>query len=85
MERVVSGERGTGRASAVPGVRIAGKTGTSQNPHGEDHALFVAYAPADDPEIALAIVMENAGHGGAMAAPVAREIFTYYFFGLQDD
>lgn len=85
MEGVVSGERGTGRASAVPGIKIAGKTGTSQNPHGEDHALFVAYAPAEDPEIVLAIVMENAGHGGAMAAPVAREILTYYFFGLQND
>jgi penicillin-binding protein 2 len=85
MERVVSGERGTGRASAVPGIKIAGKTGTSQNPHGEDHALFVAFAPADEPEIVLTIVMENAGHGGAMAAPVAREIFTYYFYGLQND
>ena len=85
MERVVSGERGTGRASAVPGVKIAGKTGTSQNPHGEDHALFVAFAPVDEPEIVLTIVMENAGHGGAMAAPVAREIFTYYFYGLQND
>ena len=85
MERVVSGERGTGRASAVPGVKLAGKTGTSQNPHGEDHALFVAFAPVDEPEIVLAIVMENAGHGGAMAAPVAREILTYYFYGLQND
>jgi penicillin-binding protein 2 len=85
MARVVSGERGTGRASAVPGVSIAGKTGTSQNPHGEDHALFIAYAPADDPEIAMVIVMENAGHGGAMAAPVARQILTYYFYGRQND
>ncbi len=85
MERVVSGEHGTGRASAVPGLKIAGKTGTSQNPHGEDHALFVAYAPADDPVIVAAIVMENAGHGGAMAAPLARQIFTYYFYGRQGD
>jgi penicillin-binding protein 2 len=85
MGSVVSGERGTGRASAVPGVEIAGKTGTSQNPHGEDHALFVAFAPFDEPEIVLAIVMENAGHGGAMAAPVAREIYTYYFYGRQGD
>lgn len=79
MEGVVNGERGTGRAAALPSVDIAGKTGTSQNPHGEDHALFVAYAPANDPEIALAIIMENAGHGGAMAAPVARSIMEYYF------
>ncbi|HSG27725.1 MAG TPA: penicillin-binding protein 2 [Candidatus Krumholzibacterium sp.] len=78
MVAVVSGEGGTGRASAVHGVRIAGKTGTAQNP-GMDHALFVAYAPASDPEIAIAIVMENAGHGGAMAAPMARRIFSAYF------
>ena len=85
MERVVSGERGTGRASAVPSVKSAGKTGTSQNPHGEDHALFVAYAPANEPELVVSVVMENAGHGGAMAAPVAREILTYYFYGRQND
>ncbi|HER43139.1 MAG TPA: hypothetical protein ENO08_01620, partial [Candidatus Eisenbacteria bacterium] len=46
---------------------------------GRDHALFVAYAPAKDPEIALAIVMEHAGHGGAMAAPLARKILSAYF------
>jgi penicillin-binding protein 2 len=84
MEGVVAGERGTGRAGAIPGVKVAGKTGTSQNPHGEDHALFVAYAPADDPEIALTVVMENAGHGGAMAAPVARSILMYYFYGTSE-
>lgn len=81
MKGVVSGERGTGRAAAIPGIDVAGKTGTSQNPHGEDHALFVAYAPVEDPEIAITIVMENAGHGGAMAAPVARSILMYYFYG----
>jgi penicillin-binding protein 2 len=81
MEGVVSAERGTGRASAIPGIRVAGKTGTSQNPHGEDHALFVAYAPVDEPEVALTVIMENAGHGGAMAAPVARSILMYYFYG----
>ena len=61
----------TGRAAQVQGVRVAGKTGTAENPHGEDHALFVAYAPADDPWIALAYVIENGGHGGAEAAPRA--------------
>ncbi len=80
MEDVVSGDTGTGRAAGLPGLRIAGKTGTVQNPHGEDHALFVAFAPVDDPEVVLAIVMENAGHGGAMAAPVARKILSAYFF-----
>jgi penicillin-binding protein 2 len=79
MRDVVGGETGTGRAAAVRGVAVAGKTGTAQNPHGEDHALFVAYAPADDPVIALSIVLEHAGHGGAMAAPLARRILTEYF------
>jgi penicillin-binding protein 2 len=79
MRAVVAGETGTGRAAAIPGTAICGKTGTAQNPHGEDHAMFVAYAPAGDPEIALAIVLEHAGHGGAMAAPMARKIFSAYF------
>lgn len=78
MEAVVQGEHGTGRAARVPGLRVAGKTGTSENPHGEDHALFTAYAPADRPTIVLAIVMENAGHGGAMAAPIAGRILARY-------
>jgi penicillin-binding protein 2 len=79
MRGVVANERGTGRAGAVAGVAIAGKTGTAQNPHGEDHALFVAYAPADDPAICIAIVMENAGHGGSMAAPIAKQVLSAFF------
>lgn len=64
-------ESGTGTAARVPGFAVAGKTGTAQNPHGEDHALFVGYAPADDPRIAFAFVIENSGHGGSIAAPRA--------------
>jgi penicillin-binding protein 2 len=79
MEGVVSDKNGTGRASSLPQVEIAGKTGTTQNPHGEDHAMFIAYAPADDPTVVVTIIMENAGHGGAMAAPLAREIFSVCF------
>ncbi len=79
MRGVVEDERGTGRAAALPGIAVAGKTGTAQNPHGNDHALFVAYAPADDPTICIAIVMENAGHGGSMAAPVARQVLSAFF------
>jgi penicillin-binding protein 2 len=85
MEGVVSDEDGTGRASALMNVSIAGKTGTSQNPHGEDHALFVAYAPANNPTVALTIVMENAGHGGAMAAPLAREILAACFPAVAEE
>ncbi len=72
LERVVTS--GTGTAARVPGVRVAGKTGTAQNPHGNDHALFVCYAPVDDPRIALAFVIENSGHGGSVAAPKAGSV-----------
>lgn len=68
----------TGMAK-VEGVRIAGKTGTAQNPHGEDHALFICYAPADAPEIAIAVLLENAGHGGSEAAPVAQKVLNAFF------
>ncbi|MEK7330722.1 MAG: penicillin-binding transpeptidase domain-containing protein, partial [Candidatus Eisenbacteria bacterium] len=58
---------------------VAGKTGTAQNPHGEDHALFVCYAPADHPTIALAFVVENSGHGGTVAAPLAGQTLRRLF------
>lgn len=77
LELVVSA--GTGTAAKVPGVRVAGKTGTAQNPHGEDHALFVCYAPADQPEIAMAFVIENSGHGGSVAAPIAGHVLRSLF------
>jgi cell division protein FtsI/penicillin-binding protein 2 len=79
MMSVVHGEDGTGRASRIKDIKSAGKTGTSQNPHGEDHAWFIGYAPASEPEIAIAIVVENSGHGGAVAAPVARDFYARYF------
>jgi len=69
MEDVV--ETGTAQAVKIPGIPVAGKTGTAQNPHGRDHAVFVCYAPADRPTIALAIVAENSGHGGSVCAPIA--------------
>jgi len=84
------------RAAAGAPYTIAGKTGTAQVvaiKQGEkyvesrvaerhrDHALFIAYAPADDPKIALAILVENGGHGGSTAAPIARALFDYYLLG----
>jgi len=75
LELVVEG--GTAHAAHVPGIRVAGKTGTAQNPHGKDHALFACYAPADDPQIALAFVIENSGHGGSIAAPKAGEVLSH--------
>ncbi len=73
--------RGTGRAAALADVPVAGKTGTAQNPHGEDHAWFMCFAPANDPEVALAVILENAGHGGSEAAPLAQRWLRLYFDG----
>ncbi len=74
-------ERGTGTLAQVPGVTIAGKTGTAQNPHGKDHAWFIAFAPMEHPTIAMAVLVENAGFGGAISAPIARELIRYYVKG----
>jgi penicillin-binding protein 2 len=77
-------ERGTGKAAAVDSVTVAGKTGTAQNPHGEDHAWFMCFAPLENPEVAVAVIMENAGSGSSEAAPVAgRWLDTY--FGQSED
>ena len=73
MEDVVTS--GTGKGAAVQGVRVAGKTGSAQNPGGNPHAWFTGFAPADDPRLVVAVVLENAGSGGSMAAPLARQMF----------
>lgn len=65
---------GTGTAAAIPGVQAAGKTGSAQNPHGQVHAWFIGFAPAQKPTVAVAVIVENAGAGGREAAPIAREI-----------
>jgi penicillin-binding protein 2 len=73
-------ERGTGGRAAVPGVPVGGKTGSAQNPQGEKtHAVFVGCAPVDNPSIAIAVVVENAGHGGSIAAPIAGDVLRYFF------
>jgi peptidoglycan glycosyltransferase len=84
LEAVVMHPRGTGKAAAVRGIRIAGKTGTAQNPHGEDHALFAGFAPVDAPRIAFAVVVENAGHGGETAAPLAAHLIEAALVGRAD-
>lgn len=76
MRRVVS--EGTGRGAAISGIPVAGKTGTAENPSGAAHAWFACFAPADDPRIALAVVVEHGGGGGAIAAPIARELVRTY-------
>lgn len=77
MERVIS--RGTGYKARVPGVEVCGKTGTSENPHGDDHSVFFAFAPRENPEIAIAVYIENAGFGGDIAAPIAGLALEKYF------
>jgi peptidoglycan glycosyltransferase len=67
-------QRGTGTAAALPGVTVAGKTGTATNPHGPAHAWFVAFAPAEAPRVVVAVIVENAGYGAAVAAPIVREV-----------
>jgi penicillin-binding protein 2 len=76
MQAVV--DRGTARNSQIPGIVMCGKTGTVQNPHGEDHSVFVAYAPRDNPKIAVAVIVENSGEGAHWAAPIASFIVEKY-------
>ncbi len=71
-------DEGTGRFSRIEGIEMAGKTGTVQNPHGENHSVFIAFAPKDDPEIAISVVIENSGYGATWAAPVASLMIEKY-------
>ncbi len=79
MVAVVNDPGGTGGSAKVDSVTVAGKTGTAQNPHGDDHALFICFAPAESPEIAVAVLVENAGHGSTAAAPIAQKVLQAYF------
>jgi penicillin-binding protein 2 len=75
LERVVADPHGTGRAAAVAGVRVAGKTGTAETGGGQpDHAWFAGYVPADRPRVAFVVMLEHAGSGGKAAGPVARQL-----------
>jgi penicillin-binding protein 2 len=77
---VTGSEVGTAR-SAFAGfpLAVAGKTGTAENPGGEPHAWFAGYAPAEDPKLVVAVMLENGGEGSREAAPLAREVFGAYF------
>lgn len=67
-------DEGTGTGARIGGVQVAGKTGTAENPHGNPHAWFIGFAPADKPQIVVAVIAENAGSGGEVAAPIARQV-----------
>jgi len=69
---------GTGAFSVIPGIPMAGKTGTVQNPHGENHSVFIAFAPLDNPKIAISVIVENAGYGSLWAAPIASLMVEKY-------
>lgn len=96
MVHVVESERGTARRIKSPSYTIAGKTGTAQvfsvgqneeyderkiDKRKRDHALFIAFAPVEEPKIAVAVVVENGGHGGSAAAPIARRVMDRYLMG----
>ena len=76
MHRAVT--RGTAVQAYIPGIDICGKTGTSENVHGEDHSVFLAFAPKENPKIALAVYVENAGFGSTVAAPIASLLIEKY-------
>ncbi len=78
MRRVVNENGGTARMARLEDIIICGKTGTVQNPHGEDHSVFIAFAPMDKPKIAIAVFVENAGFGGTWAGPIASLMIEKY-------
>ena len=75
------GAGGTARQAHVEGIDICGKTGTAQNPHGKDNAVFICFAPRENPKIAIAAYIENAGFGGTWAAPIASLMIEKYLKG----
>ena len=79
MARVMT--NGTGKRYTVNDVELCGKTGTAQNSRGRDHSIFIGFAPKDDPKIAVAVVVENAGYGATWAVPIATLMIEYYLKG----
>ena len=75
------GSGGTASVAAVEGLDICGKTGTAQNPHGNDHSVFICFAPRDNPKIAVAAYVENGGFGATWAAPIASLLVEKYLNG----
>lgn len=74
-------DAGTGRASKLKDIVVCGKTGTAENPHGKDHAVFSAFAPRDNPKIAIVCFVENAGFGGTWSAPIVGLMIEKYLTG----
>ncbi len=81
MEKVFEGEHGTARMSRIDSIPVGGKTGTAENPHGPDHSIFMGFAPVENPQIAIAVIVENAGFGSTWAAPIASLMMEKYIKG----
>lgn len=81
MQNVFEGSHGTARGSRIEGITAGGKTGTAENPHGEDHSIFIAFAPVENPQIAVSIIIENGGFGSRWAAPIASLMMEKYIRG----
>jgi penicillin-binding protein 2 len=81
MEKVFTDKHGTAKTARVKNIKICGKTGTAENSHGEDHSIFIAFAPKNNPQIALAVYVENGGWGSTWAAPIASLMIEQYLTG----
>ena len=81
MFDVVNAEHGTAGRARLDSIIVCGKTGTVQNPHGKDHSVFMAFAPRENPKIAIAVYVENSGFGGTWAAPISALMIEKYING----
>ena len=79
MRMAVTG--GTCRRAAIPGIEVCGKTGTAQNPHGKDHSAFMGFAPYQNPQIAVAVYVENGGWGATFGVPIGSLVMEKYLTG----
>ena len=80
MQTAIEGKYGTAKLAKIDNVTVCGKTGTAQNPHGEDHSIFIAFAPKKNPKIAIAVYVENGGWGSEVAVPIGSLCIEQYLF-----
>ena len=85
MKKVIEDDKGTGRIARLPGFEIYAKTGTAQNPHGDDHAWFVGYVEDDDNPLVFVIIIENGGAGSSTAGPIGKAMIQKYYQTLSSD
>ena len=74
-------QKGTGTACQLDNMPVAGKTGTAENPHGQDHGWFIAYAPAEKPDLVIACIVEQGTYGATASGPVVYEVLEDYLTG----